>query len=176
MSVLSQFFTSAVNLQKPNNLKLSQKTHRFTRLSSPISDAPTVTFPSLPKLEPECACLLPGRHHQSVTSMADFQFNVSAPLISAHDQLGIWMVLFAIGAFGIWSEKNTKIGSALSGALISTLIGLAASNLGIISSNSSAYLIVLEFLLPLAVPLAVPLLQLLCSFSYYRERKMRDSE
>lgn len=36
---------------------------------------------------------------------------------------------------------------------MSILIGLAASSLGIISSNSPAYSIVLEFLLPLAVPL-----------------------
>lgn len=36
---------------------------------------------------------------------------------------------------------------------MSTLIGLAASNLGIISSEAKAYSIVLEFLLPLAVPL-----------------------
>lgn len=36
---------------------------------------------------------------------------------------------------------------------MSTLIGLAASNLGIISSNAPAFSIVLEFLLPLAVPL-----------------------
>ncbi|KAM1002279.1 hypothetical protein ACFX2C_002728 [Malus domestica] len=63
------------------------------------------------------------------------------------------MVLFATEAFGIWSENNTKIGSALSGALMSTLIGLAASNLEIISSNSPVYSIVLEFLFPLAVPL-----------------------
>ncbi|KAM1763408.1 hypothetical protein EV2_002795 [Malus domestica] len=63
------------------------------------------------------------------------------------------MVLFATGAFGIWSENNTKIGSALSGALMSTLIELAASNLEIISSNSPVYSFVLEFLFPLAVPL-----------------------
>lgn len=36
---------------------------------------------------------------------------------------------------------------------MSTLVGLAASNLGIISSESPAYSNVLEFLLPLAVPL-----------------------
>lgn len=36
---------------------------------------------------------------------------------------------------------------------MSTLIGLAASNLGLISSEAKAYSIVLEFLLPLAVPL-----------------------
>lgn len=50
------------------------------------------------------------------------------------------------------SEK-TKIGSALSGALVSTLVGLAASNLGIIASEAPAYDVVLGFLLPLAVPL-----------------------
>lgn len=74
------------------------------------------------------------------------------PLISPNDQWGTWTALFATGAFGIWSEK-TKIGSALSGALVSTLIGLAASNLGVISSEAQAYPIVLSFLLPLAVPL-----------------------
>lgn len=50
------------------------------------------------------------------------------------------------------SEK-TKIGSSLSGALVSTLVGLAASNLGIVSCEAPAYNIVLEYLLPLAVPL-----------------------
>lgn len=50
-------------------------------------------------------------------------------------------------------SERTKIGSALSGALVSALVGLAASNLGIISCESPAYSIVLKFLLPLAVPL-----------------------
>lgn len=45
------------------------------------------------------------------------------------------------------------MGSALSGAIVSILIGLAASNLGVIASESVAYSVVLEFLLPLAVPL-----------------------
>ncbi|KAF8116787.1 hypothetical protein N665_0014s0050 [Sinapis alba] len=77
---------------------------------------------------------------------------LSTPLISSNDEWGTWTALFATGAFGIWSEK-TKVGSAVSGALVSTLIGLAASNLGIISSDSPAFAIVLNFLLPLAVPL-----------------------
>ncbi|XP_019087618.1 PREDICTED: uncharacterized protein LOC104753361 [Camelina sativa] len=64
----------------------------------------------------------------------------------------MWTALFATGAFGIWSEK-TKIGSAMSGALVSTLIGLAASNLGIISSEAPAFSVMMNFLLPLAVPL-----------------------
>ncbi|KAL0548701.1 hypothetical protein IC582_013165 [Cucumis melo] len=77
---------------------------------------------------------------------------LNLPLVSPQDQWGNWTVLFSIGAFGIWSEK-TKIGSALSGALVSTLVGLAASNFGIIASDAPAFATVLEFLLPLAVPL-----------------------
>ncbi|KAL3653552.1 hypothetical protein CASFOL_003233 [Castilleja foliolosa] len=78
--------------------------------------------------------------------------HLNFPIISPQDQWGTWTALFATGAFGIWSEK-TKIGSALSGALVSTLIGLAASNLGLIASEAPAYNVVLGFLLPLAVPL-----------------------
>ncbi|GFY84163.1 keratin-associated protein, putative [Actinidia rufa] len=74
------------------------------------------------------------------------------PLISPNDPWGTWTALFATGTFGIWSEK-TKVGSTLSGALVSILVGLAASNLGIISSDAPAYGIVMKFLLPLAVPL-----------------------
>lgn len=36
---------------------------------------------------------------------------------------------------------------------MSTLVGLAASNLGIIANEAAAYDVVLDFLLPLAVPL-----------------------
>ncbi|KAL4595076.1 hypothetical protein ACB092_12G065800 [Castanea dentata] len=74
------------------------------------------------------------------------------PLISPNDHWGTWTSLFAIGAFGIWSE-NTKIGSTLSGALVSILVGLAASNLGVIENEAPAYSVVLGFLLPMAVPL-----------------------
>ncbi|KAJ0658265.1 hypothetical protein HanLR1_Chr14g0555811 [Helianthus annuus] len=78
--------------------------------------------------------------------------NFSFPLISPSDHWGNWTALFSIGAIGSWSEKTT-IGNMLSGALMSTLIGLVASNLGLISSEAHAYPIVLEYLLPLAVPL-----------------------
>ncbi|CAL0300704.1 unnamed protein product [Lupinus luteus] len=77
-------------------------------------------------------------------------FNV--PLISPHDQWGNWTSLFAAAAFGIWSEK-TKLGSILSGSMVSILVGLAATNFGILSAHSPAYDVVLTFLLPLSVPL-----------------------
>lgn len=50
------------------------------------------------------------------------------------------------------SEK-TKIGSMVSAALVSTLVGLAASNVGIIPYEAPAYSIVMDFLLPLTIPL-----------------------
>ena len=75
------------------------------------------------------------------------------PIISPDDQWGMWTALFSAGAFGIWSEQNTAAGKALSGALVSTLVGLAASSLGIIASQAQAYNVVLEYLLPLSIPL-----------------------
>ncbi|PON58189.1 hypothetical protein PanWU01x14_167880 [Parasponia andersonii] len=109
------------------------------------------TFGSLPSFPP----LRIGIQRKNKKPVRGFavrsQFN--APLIAPHDQWGNWTTLFAIGAFGLWSEQKTKIGSALSGALVSTLIGLAATNLGVLSSEAPAFSIVLEFLLPAAVPL-----------------------
>ena len=56
----------------------------------------------------------------------------------------------------VWLEgrsEKTKVGKALSGALVSTLVGLAATSLGVLPSEAPAYRVVLEYLLPLAVPL-----------------------
>lgn len=67
-------------------------------------------------------------------------------------EMGIFVVSCGSCYHGSRSEK-TKIGSALSGPLVATLVGLAASNLGITASEAKAYSVVMEFLLPLAVPL-----------------------
>ncbi|CAN8264991.1 unnamed protein product [Cochlearia groenlandica] len=74
------------------------------------------------------------------------------PLISPDDHWSQWASLFAAGAFGVWSEK-TKIGSMVSGALTSTLLGLAASNLGLIPFETPSYSFFMEFLLPHTIPL-----------------------
>ncbi|CAL1404884.1 unnamed protein product [Linum trigynum] len=122
-----------------------------TKCSRPsVSSPPPFQFPG----EKSQIFLSPSwlpRQPSSIRSVT-VRSNLSFPLISPDDKWGIWTALFAAGAFGIWSEK-TQIGSALSGALVSTLVGLAASNLGLISCESPAYSIVLNFLLPLAVPL-----------------------
>ncbi|PIN26449.1 hypothetical protein CDL12_00800 [Handroanthus impetiginosus] len=75
-----------------------------------------------------------------------------APLVSPDDHWGIWASLLATGTFGLWSEK-TKIGSMVSAALVSILVGLAASNLGIIPHDAPAYSVVFQYLLPLTIPL-----------------------
>ncbi|CAD5332518.1 unnamed protein product [Arabidopsis thaliana] len=74
------------------------------------------------------------------------------PLISPDDHWSQWAALFAAGAFGVWSEK-TKIGSMVSGALTSTLLGLAASNLRLIPFETPSYGFFMEFLLPHTIPL-----------------------
>jgi uncharacterized membrane protein len=76
----------------------------------------------------------------------------AAPLIAAGDTWGTWTILLAAGAFGVWSERTTW-GNALSGPLVSTLAGLAASNCGLIATSAPAYSVVNAYLLPLAVPL-----------------------
>ncbi|KAL9274235.1 putative membrane protein YjcL [Drosera capensis] len=66
------------------------------------------------------------------------RFGGNGALIAGEDHWGLWASLLGIGAFGIWSEK-TKIGSMVSPALVSILIGLAASNLRIIPFEAPAY-------------------------------------
>ncbi|KAF9602340.1 hypothetical protein IFM89_026545 [Coptis chinensis] len=88
------------------------------------------------------------KSYPSVKVKAQLNF----PLIPPQDHWGTFSVLFATAAFGIWSD-TTKIGCTVSGAVVSTLGGLAASNLGIISNEAPAYSVVMEYLLPITIPL-----------------------
>lgn len=66
---------------------------------------------------------------------------------------GLWAALACAGAAGLQLER-TKWGKEMSGALLSTLIGLALSNLGVIPSEAPHVSGPINaFLLPLAVPL-----------------------
>ncbi|CAL8469320.1 g8861 [Coccomyxa elongata] len=62
--------------------------------------------------------------------------------------------LIIAAAAGLWSER-TRIGKELSGPLVSTLIGLLFSNLGLVggSNAGTVYGTVNKFILPLAIPL-----------------------
>ncbi|KAG9142025.1 hypothetical protein Leryth_009368 [Lithospermum erythrorhizon] len=79
-------------------------------------------------------------------------YRLILPLISPDDHWGVWTALFSTAAFGIWSERS-KIGRMVSGALVSTLVGLAWSNLGIIPHEATVYSLVYKYLLPLTIPL-----------------------
>ncbi|KAL4435946.1 hypothetical protein ABPG77_000708 [Micractinium sp. CCAP 211/92] len=70
-----------------------------------------------------------------------------------HSTWGIWAALAAAGCAGLWCEQ-TKWGKEMSGALLSTLFGLALSNLGVVPAEAPhVYGVVNSYLLPLAVPL-----------------------
>ncbi|KAJ4875757.1 hypothetical protein Rs2_40775 [Raphanus sativus] len=144
-------FLNATGISLPSSSgSIRRRSHIVSRQDLPeLSSKAVVSSPRLSFsrndrfLSPEVSSPL-----RSVTVRSQ----LNTPLISGNDEWGTWTALFATGAFGLWSEK-TKVGSAVSGALVSTLIGLAASNLGIISSDAPAFAVVLNFLLPLAVPL-----------------------
>ena len=76
-----------------------------------------------------------------------------APLVPASDHWGNWTFLLSTAALGAWSEKRSPVGKALTGALVSLLLGLAASSAGVVAADAPAYRVALDYLLPLAVPL-----------------------
>ncbi|CAF2323758.1 hypothetical protein BRARA_J00785 [Brassica rapa] len=142
-------FLNATGISLPSSGSIRRRSHIVSRQDLP-------EFSSKPVSSPRLSFSRNGRHERflspEVIRSVAVRSQLSTPLISGNDEWGTWTALFATGAFGLWSEK-TKVGSAVSGALVSTLIGLAASNLGIISSEAPAFAVVLNFLLPLAVPL-----------------------
>ncbi|KAL7107060.1 hypothetical protein ACP275_06G030400 [Erythranthe tilingii] len=92
-----------------------------------------------------------GRSWKDSSTIKKSHLN-NSPIVSSSDHWGIWAALLAAATFGLWSEK-TKIGSMVSAALVSILVGLAASNLGIIPHDAPAYSAVFRYLLPLTIPL-----------------------
>ncbi|CAK9176897.1 unnamed protein product [Ilex paraguariensis] len=140
---------------------------QLTLLSPSLSTLPSLQLASLSSRHNTCTfsttwCIFKPSFHSKTCQIfpksADSNRSVTVrshlkfPLVSPQDHWGTWAALFATGAFGLWSEK-TKIGSMVSAALVSTLVALAASNMGIVPYAAPAYSIVLEYLLPLTIPL-----------------------
>ncbi|CAL4966670.1 unnamed protein product [Urochloa decumbens] len=77
------------------------------------------------------------------------------PLVPASDHWGNWTFLLSAAALGLWSEKRSPAGKskALAGALVSVLLGMAASSAGAVAADAPAFCAALDYLLPLAVPL-----------------------
>ena len=77
-----------------------------------------------------------------------------APLVPASDHWGNWTFLLSTAALGTWSEKRSPVGKALTGALVSLLLGLEPAAPGWwAAAGATAYRVALDYLLPLAIPL-----------------------
>ncbi|XP_059451510.1 uncharacterized protein LOC132182315 isoform X1 [Corylus avellana] len=144
MALMLTHFSPSPPIPSLHLSPLSSRLNNLTMICSPNSQRTAITT-LLPPL------ILP-KNRNLTSSVNQIRSQLRYPIISPDDHWGTWTALFATGAFGLWSEK-TKIGSMVSAALVSTLVGLAASNIGIIPYEAPAYSIVLEFMLPLTVPL-----------------------
>ena len=67
----------------------------------------------------------------------------------------LWASLFAFAALGQLLEKNTKVGSFMSGPLLAIVIAMLASSLGVIPSVAKEFDIIWSAILPLAATLFV---------------------
>ncbi len=74
-----------------------------------------------------------------------------ATLFTAHDTWALWATMLSAGWLGSRLER-TRVGSRLSGAVISILVTFALSNLRVIPTLAPAYDAVWAYLVPLAIP------------------------
>ncbi|MCP3981537.1 MAG: DUF819 family protein [bacterium] len=73
-------------------------------------------------------------------------------LISAEQHWTLWAILFGAAAFGLWAER-TRLGSRVSGAVLTILVTFVLSNARVIPVSAPAYDVVWDYFLPLAIPL-----------------------
>ncbi len=74
------------------------------------------------------------------------------PLFGADQGWALWALLLTAAAAGLWAER-TRLGSTLSGAVVSLLSGFLLSNLNVIPAAAPVYETVWSYLVPLAIPL-----------------------
>ncbi|MEX0297547.1 MAG: DUF819 domain-containing protein [Kordiimonas sp.] len=74
------------------------------------------------------------------------------PIIDGELNFLVWGVLLLVVTLGFWADK-TKVGSNVSGAAIILCIGMVLSNVGVMPRHATAYGVVWEYLVPLAISL-----------------------
>ncbi len=74
-------------------------------------------------------------------------------LISADNHIGLWAFLLVAATASIVMEQRYQWAAKLSGAVIALIIGLAATNLGLVPQDSAVYDAVWGYVVPLAIPL-----------------------
>nr|CAB3468871.1 unnamed protein product [Digitaria exilis] len=96
------------------------------------------------------------RRRRPILSPCRGHGRAASPLVPASDHWGNWTFLLSAAAVGTWSEKRAPMGKVLAGAVVSVLLGLAASTTGVVAAaDAPAYRVVLDYLLPLAIPLVL---------------------
>ncbi|PHM74959.1 DUF819 domain-containing protein [Xenorhabdus kozodoii] len=74
-------------------------------------------------------------------------------LIAADNSLMLWAFIMIAVAVAILAEQRFKWASKIPGAVMALIMAVFASNLNIIPTEASAYDVVWEYILPLAIPL-----------------------
>ncbi|KAI3720709.1 hypothetical protein L2E82_31701 [Cichorium intybus] len=152
MASSSPLVTATVSSFRPASLNYQQYYTRSLISTNASKSEPKPCRFALRSFSVETSRFSPSENIPKLNRCVVARSNLKFPLISPDDHWGTWTALFATGAFGLWSER-TKIGRMISAALVSILVGLAASNMGIIPHEARAYSIVMEFILPLTIPL-----------------------
>jgi uncharacterized membrane protein len=73
--------------------------------------------------------------------------------IAVDNTMGLWAFLLVAATASIVMEQRYQWAAKLSGAVIALIIGLAATNLGIVPQDAPVYDAVWGFIVPLAIPL-----------------------
>ncbi|XP_058112593.1 uncharacterized protein LOC131255805 isoform X2 [Magnolia sinica] len=130
-------------------------------IASPYRPLPSNHLTNRPFHFPTCTPQqIPSLHHHSHKTPQPTAENHSRPLQLLIPTAHLSSRITIIGEYGPRSSQlvhsaseKTKVRSVLSGALVSTLMALAKTNLNIIANEVPVYSVVLEYLLPIAIHL-----------------------
>lgn len=75
------------------------------------------------------------------------------PIIPADADFFIWAVLFVCVGIGFWSQRHTTFGRKYSGIMVTMMLAMLLSNLGIIPTHSKVYDATWDVFLLLAMPM-----------------------
>jgi uncharacterized membrane protein len=75
------------------------------------------------------------------------------PIIPADADFLVWAVLFVCVGAGFWSQRHTTFGRKYSGIMVTMMLAMLLSNLGIIPTRSEVYDVTWEAFLLLAMPM-----------------------
>lgn len=78
---------------------------------------------------------------------------MSLPIIAADADFLVWAVLFVCVGVGFWSQRHTTFGRKYSGIMVTMMLAMLLSNLGIIPTRSEVYDVTWDVFLLLAMPM-----------------------